>query len=568
MRPIGIGFRLNVIVAVFVLAMALVAGLVVREMRGHLLDERKGATRDLVQTAVSLLRHHHQRALDGRVSEAQAKADALAAVRALRFQGDNYFWINDLSAVMVLHPANPSLEGRDMSSYRDPDGQPLFLNFAAVARGERPNFITYVWPKPGLLEPQPKLSYVAPFHPWGWVVGSGVWLDDVDALFSRWVWSVALASVGVGGIALLVTWSMARGIAGPLRQVSQGLAELTQGRTDVATSPYLDRTDEVGDLARALAAFQATRRRMEEARAAREATMRMAEAVFRTTAEAIMVTDGQNRIKAVNPAFTATTGYQPEEVLGRNPSLLRSDRHGPDFYQSLWRDLTQSGHWEGEIWNRRKTGEVYPEWLSISVVREADGAVREYVAVFSDITQRKRQEERIRWQAEHDALTDLPNRACFLACLNTALAGAARNNHGLALLFVDLDRFKEVNDTLGHAAGDLLLQLVAQRLKHTVRRSDLVARLGGDEFTVILDPVAGPDEAARVAAKVVETLAAPFRLEQSEILIGASVGVSLYPADGQTGDQLLSHADQAMYRAKQSGRATWCLFDGVRQVAE
>jgi diguanylate cyclase (GGDEF)-like protein/PAS domain S-box-containing protein len=291
-----------------------------------------------------------------------------------------------------------------------------------------------------------------------------------------------------------------------------------------------------------------------------EEGLRLAATVFETTAEAIMVTDSSKRIKAVNPAFTAVTGYTAEEAIGNTPSMLRSGRHDEAFYKSMWAVLNETACWEGEVWNRRKDGEVYPEWLYISAISDDRGDVIEYVAVFTDITQRKRSEEQVHRQANFDALTGLPNRTLFFDRLSAAIIGARREKQQVALLFVDLDRFKVVNDTLGHAIGDRLLEQVAVRLAECVREVDTVARLGGDEFTTILRGISRGEDVAHVAEKIIESLSEPFWLDGNETFIGASVGITIFPSDADEANTMLRNADMAMYRAKEAGRNVYRFF--------
>jgi diguanylate cyclase (GGDEF)-like protein/PAS domain S-box-containing protein len=284
-------------------------------------------------------------------------------------------------------------------------------------------------------------------------------------------------------------------------------------------------------------------------------SLRLAAAVFDRSTEGIIITARDGRILQVNPAFTTVTGYQPEDVIGRNPRMFSSGRQDADFYRTLWNTVLSSGQWQGEIWNRRQNGEVYPEWLSICSLRAASGEIDYFVATFSDMTERKRAEDKIIHQAYHDALTHLPNRTLFRDRLEQSLAFSRRMKHKkVALLFIDLDRFKLVNDSLGHAAGDRLLQLVAQRLREIGRQTDTLARLGGDEFTILLPDVDRVEEAMVVADKVLATLKQPFVLGGRDIFVSASIGISMYPDDGADVDVLMKHADTAMYRVKQQGR--------------
>ncbi|EME71868.1 PAS/PAC domain-containing protein [Paramagnetospirillum caucaseum] len=296
-------------------------------------------------------------------------------------------------------------------------------------------------------------------------------------------------------------------------------------------------------------------------RKAAEQQILLASKVLENVTEAVLITDAENRIIFVNPAFTTITEYSKEEVLGRDPSFLRSGRHEPEFYTNLWRVLSESGHWEGEIWNRRKSGAFYAEWLSINALRDGGGGMTHFVAVFSDITHRKEDEERIWRQANYDALTGLPNRSLFLDRLNQAVRQSRREKKRFALLFLDLDGFKAVNDTLGHAAGDVLLQQTATRLSECVRATDTLARLAGDEFVVILDGVHGSDDPAKVAAKILAVLDKPYDLEAGTAQVHGSIGIALYPDDAGDGPALIRRADAAMYAVKRGGKNDF-LFAG------
>jgi diguanylate cyclase (GGDEF)-like protein/PAS domain S-box-containing protein len=296
------------------------------------------------------------------------------------------------------------------------------------------------------------------------------------------------------------------------------------------------------------------------ARKRAEKQMLLADKVFQNTQEGIVVTDADGVIVSVNPAFTAVTGYSPDEVLGRNPKLLKSGRHDAAFYHAMWTEIARNGQWQGEIWNRRRNGEIYPEWMNISAVQGHDGEPVYYVAVFSDISIVKQNEERLHRLAHYDALTALPNRVLFADRLRQALVQAQRAETLVGLLFLDLDRFKLVNDTLGHRAGDQLLQEVARRLQAAVRAQDTVSRLGGDEFTVILPDLRSAAGAANVADKIIEALAMPFVIQHQDVFITPSIGIALYPQTGGEAETLVKHADMAMYQAKEQGRNNYQFF--------
>jgi diguanylate cyclase (GGDEF)-like protein/PAS domain S-box-containing protein len=291
-----------------------------------------------------------------------------------------------------------------------------------------------------------------------------------------------------------------------------------------------------------------------------EAELRLAAKVLENSHEAILVADAALKILAVNATFSLVTGYALDEVIGKNPKVLASGKHSPEFYQAMWEAINSQGHWQGEIWNRRKNGEIYPEWLSISAVKNTQGATTHYLAIFSDTSENKATEAKIRHLAYHDPLTSLPNRQLLQDRAQQALIEAARHKQEMALLFVDLDRFKNINDTLGHVSGDQLLCQVAERLCGCVREVDTVGRLGGDEFLIILGDLHEATNAGHVAQKIIGRMETPFDLGGHHFTISPSIGVSIYPHDGESFQALLQKADIAMYEAKQAGRNAYRFF--------
>ncbi|TPQ27826.1 EAL domain-containing protein [Methylomonas koyamae] len=295
--------------------------------------------------------------------------------------------------------------------------------------------------------------------------------------------------------------------------------------------------------------------------------LQLASLVYQNSSEAMAVMDADCAIITVNPAFTELTGYTLAEVAGRSHAILNSNRQSEQFYQAMLQAIGSSGHWKGELWNRRKNGEIFAELLTINTIFNADGSPHRRVAMFSDITQKKQSEELIWTQANFDPLTGLPNRRMFHDRLEQETKKCQRNGLPLALIFIDLDRFKEVNDSLGHDMGDMLLKDAALRLSRCVRESDTVARLGGDEFTMILSELDDIASAERVAQSVLRTLAAPFQLKNKVAYLSASVGITLYPRDAEKIDALIKNADQAMYAAKQQGRNRYCYFTPAMHAA-
>ena len=348
---------------------------------------------------------------------------------------------------------------------------------------------------------------------------------------------------GVYLVAALVVAGLGHFVAWHMRRHLRVLAEINSNQESVIAA----RTHELS------VANEALQKEIAEVEAA-QGELQIAATVFERAAEGIMVTDHQNRIIQVNPAFTAITGYGSDDAIGMTPRLLKSGHHDRHFYEEMWHHLLAVGRWEGEVWNRRKNWEVYIEWLSITTVPGGAPDAGRYVATFTDITKRKEAEEIILHQAHYDALTDIPNRHLFDDRLDSALAIARRHKRSFALLYADLDFFKNVNDTLGHAAGDKLLTEAARRMAKCVRAVDTVARLGGDEFAVILTDLEDVAEAEEVARRLIGVIAQPFALPEGEARVTGSIGIAIYPRDGNDDLLLRKSADEALYAAKAGGR--------------
>lgn len=324
------------------------------------------------------------------------------------------------------------------------------------------------------------------------------------------------------------------------RRLTRDLTRLVAvARRATANTCGFDRGDELGDVSRAIL---------------------QSRVMFENAQEAIAITDGANNFISINPAFTCITGYEADEVLGRNPRILTSGYHPPEFYRAMWESLLATGRWKGEIWNKRKNGEIFLVALSISVIRDASGSPLYFIGIFLDITQRRNDEELILRQATTDALTGLPNRTLLMDRIGQAIVYADRNSKTFALMFIDLDRFKQVNDQYGHEVGDQLLVAVSHRLKERVRNSDTVSRFGGDEFIILtgeFDYLNGPETIAR---KVQEALTGEISIAGKNLFLSCSIGIALYPFDGETPGKLIQSADMAMYRAKELGRNKFSFF--------
>ncbi len=291
-----------------------------------------------------------------------------------------------------------------------------------------------------------------------------------------------------------------------------------------------------------------------------EQELRLSNAVFNNTSEGILITDAENNIISINPSFTDITGYTEAEVKGKNPSILQSNKQEKMFYKEMWHAMETKGMWQGEIWNRRKNGEIYPEWLSLGTVKDDKGSVINYIGLFSDITNIKKSEEEYRFLATHDPLTKLPNRILLNEQLEYALKRMQRHGDNIAVLYLDIDRFKEINDSLGHPAGDRLLEIMAGRFRDVLRAEDFVARVSGDEFVVILEEIKVASDAGRIAENILNAIKQPMTIDNHKVTVTTSIGIAMSPTDGSDSVLLLKNADSALYRAKEHGRNTYSYY--------
>jgi len=370
---------------------------------------------------------------------------------------------------------------------------------------------------------------------------------------------IFMLGLALGAIFTLLGWWIAGRLTRTVEIITQEAEIIGAGDLE-HNLPLLGGRDEIGRLSRALNRMLERLRNEISTRRSAEEKVRLAATVFETSVEGILISDRENHIVSVNQAFCKITGYAEDEVMGQNPSMLNSGRNDPGFYQAMWRSIQEQGQWQGEIWNRRKSGEVYPEWLTITMVKDETGQPSHYVAVFSDITERKQAEARIRFLANHDALTSLPNRNLLHDRFDHALARAQRMETGLALIFLDLDRFKDINDTLGHQVGDALLQKVGENLQACLRPGDTLARQGGDEFVALLEDIHQANDVAAVLENILASFTRPISVDGHSVTITPSLGIALYPEDGTDMDTLVKHADIAMYRAKEVGRNNYQFY--------
>ena len=583
LRTLGIAARLWLLVAFFgVVAVADNFGEMVF-YRNTLQAEKEVHLEQLVESAYSLVQYYQREAAAGRLTDEAARRLAIQSVRVLRYSEREYFWIHTLDSPMprmVMHPTVPALDGTILDAprfdratalrrgndekYETLPGRNLFIamNEAVARHGD--GFVAYDWPKPTGSDSvsvalYPKLSYVKKFEPWGWVIGSGVYIDDLERLFWRAIeWRLLKAGLWLMLLGLIV-WAIGRTVVTPLR-VFQANIEALRRNPDRPLRLPDSQPDELGRLSGSFLALIGDLRRSSQDLNHSIDQLRLAGLAFSNMAEGVIITDAKGLIVSVNPAFSKISGYSADEVLGKNPSFLQSGLHDGAFYRAMWAQLEAAGTWSGEVWNRARDQRIYPEWLSISALHDQRGRLTHFVGVLTDITERKHAEHQLRFLAEHDTLTELPNRVLMLDRLEQLIHKAERNGNALAVLFIDLDHFKHINDTLGHPVGDELLRQVALRIIKPLRTSDTLSRTGGDEFIILLPDLQSVADSGRVTEAVLAELARPFTLDEHEVVISASIGIAVFPNDGNTPQRLIQCADMAMYHGKENGRNTYHFY--------
>lgn len=705
LRP-SVREKIWAMVVLFLLGLCSASIIAILAEREILLGEKKHTVRRLVEVAHSIAAHYAAQEQRGDLSTAAAQDAAKQTIRAMRYDENAYFWINDLSLPvprMVMHPTAPELDGQPLdddslgyasSLQLGTDGpktnlippQKLFVALANVAQQGGHGYITYYWPKPlpgsaSTTVRYPKLSYVKAFEPWGWSIGSGSYLDDVDALIHAQIARKLWLILGIGLPLIVLAALLARNIIGPLVRSSRALAAMTQGSQPMAPL-VVEREDEIGTLIHGFNQLQTTLHRSEarfrsvvenagdaiyihdrfgwihdvnqiaseqtgysraellaasvrlldthsdfdslcslwgiaateperypmtvesahrrkdgtvfpievrisvlpgddqglrfvamvrditRRKQAEAALLEKTRALARTNAkleqlatvfsharEGVMITAPDGTILDVNEAFTRITTYSRDEALGHTPRLLKSGHQPREFYEAMWNALLQDGHWSGEVWNRRKDGSLYAELLTISAVREPDGRTQHFVALFTDISAQKAHQQQLEYIARYDALTGLPNRMLLADRLHQAITQARRRGQPLAVAYIDLDGFKAVNDTHGHAAGDQLLTTLARRMRRSLREGDTIARLGGDEFVAVLADLPDRETGMTLVERLLQAATEVVHHAGHPLQVSASIGVAYHlPGNEHDADLLLRQADQAMYQAKQAGK--------------
>jgi len=394
------------------------------------------------------------------------------------------------------------------------------------------------------------------------------YIYDNTVFFREQATTIILVLVSFFLLMVILIFIISRHVVTPLTQLTTLISQASFNSPQVISPQLPNRRDEVALLANAFnkmqeELFSSYREIQQESLKLREAIsereialkeLRLSAAVVENTAEAIIITDKSNKIVSANKAFFVITGYSQEEVLGQNPKLLHSGKHHKSFYKDLWASIIQSGQWQGELWDRRKNGEIFPTWNTITAIYDDHNEIINYVSVFSDISTLKKSQEKLDFLAHHDPLTNLPNRLLLNDRIEHALLRADRERKQVGILFLDLDRFKNINDSLGHPVGDVLLKNAADRIVEIVRKEDTVARLGGDEFIIVAEDITDTRDIVILGEKVIAAFQQPFLTLGHKLFVTTSIGISLYPNDGHDSATLLKNADVAMYRAKEEGR--------------
>ncbi len=460
--------------------------------------------------------------------ENDLKADALKRIESLRFGENGYIAVIAADGQVISSPGWSVVRYSESEEAAARLVQQSVKEIVRIGR-EGGGIARYRWFYPDGRGPVEKVSQVLPVPGWDWYLVSGVYPEDVDILLQQQrarlegaridsFQTLMLSLLIATALALILALLFSRGLGRLFRQYQQEIERKQRKLTDNARD------------------------------------LQVAASVFQNSAEGIIIADPQNHIVAVNEAFTRITGYSEQEVLGRNPAFMASGKHDQEFYGVMWRALAEEGRWSGEIWNRRRDGQVYPEWLAIIVSRDEQDRISNYIATITDLSERKDTEEKLRYLADYDPLTDLPNRRLLAQRVARAIRIADRHHKPLALFFIDLDRFKNVNDSLGHGVGDQILQLIAGRLAAMIRPEDTLSRLGGDEFVVVMADRNLPAAAATLSERIQRVIAEPMEIEQRSLVLTPSIGIAIYPDDGRDFETLSRNADAALYHAKGLGR--------------
>ncbi|OEU66230.1 MAG: diguanylate cyclase [Desulfovibrio sp. S3730MH75] len=483
--------------------------------------------------------------------------DFRSKIADIKLGKSGYIFIIDKNGETILHPWIED----NFSNYADVLGNSFIRDIYEQKSGQ----VHYEWKDLDSDVVREKIAVFEYFPEMDWIVVASVYADEIYEPLDNIIYLVLISVFLSLLVALPLSAVLGLSITRPVERLVDHFSKAAEG--DMTIRSENSAPDEIGILSRKFNSFMDHLDTVEKnlntevgIRQESEYQRRLFEEVFINALEGISITDINGNIVAANPGFTTITGYEVDEVIGKNPSVLKSDKHDKSFYDKMWSKLALEGHWVGEIWNRRKNGESYPEMLSISAIRNSAGEATHYVAVFHDITEMKSKEEQLQFQAHHDALTGLPNRALLLDRMSIAIAHAKRLESRIALFFIDLDNFKTINDSLGHALGDRLLQRTTTRISNVFREQDTIARLGGDEFVIMVEDVTDERHLINQAKRLLMAFAAPFEIDGNELHVTTSLGITVFPDDGDDPGTLIKNADMAMYHAKGEGKNGYHMF--------
>ncbi|MEO5349494.1 MAG: EAL domain-containing protein [Magnetococcus sp. YQC-3] len=603
------------------LAIALMSGrevLVLYTLDQEIMASRKAKINQLVEVALNILNHFHKQESLGIMSREAAQQSVIKAMKILRYQEGDYFWINDLHPRMIMHPFKPELDGKDVSEFTDPEGKELFIAMVKQVEAHGQGFVSYMWPKPGMEQPVPKLSFVKEFAPWGWIIGTGLYMDDMKILFWTEARKILGVFVSIIVLMLVLAYLLARSITLPIQRVSEQIARITAGdlsqRLDIEAQGR-DEISQIGQQINLLA--ENWQSEMNERKHAEKELMASCQMLAHRNEHMSIINQLHETIYKRSPIkeqlesvldivlslswFTAMPKAAIFLLDAPSGALLLAAQRGFDQAHCAACARIEPGQCLcGKTLSSRQIlfapevderHEIQPAGMQphghycipLLELEQCLGVLNLYVPAnhpprseeesflitaantITGLISRRTLEEQLDLQANFDHLTGLPNRALFHDRLNQALSMASRNQQDVVLIFIDLDRFKLVNDTLGHEAGDRLLRAASQRITSCLRTSDTVARLGGDEFTVILQQLTSPFYVELVARKILEQLAIPFVLFGEEVSVSGSMGITFFPSDAADVETLLKNADTAMYQAKREGRSTFRFFAQTMQ---
>ncbi len=517
------------------------------EVQHALLNERIQEAHHLVDVATTLISHYHTRAEAGSLSKAEAQKRALNAIRQIRYANGQYFWIHDLTPTMLMHPSQPGLEGTSLAKFADAAGHHIFLEMNALVIRKQEGAVKYLWPRPEGGAPEEKMSWVSLYRPWNWVVGSGIYLEDLSRDFSHVKKRLLLSGISAFGIMLMVALYLVYRINKPVLIAQEVARRITAGEDWHELK--IDENSEAGNIVGVM------RTLTEDLKQAKDKS----DSILHTAGDGIIGLDQSGAITFANHSAEQLTGWQTAEMLGKNIHQLfhHASKNGAsigDEICPILRCCTDGGNAEisGDLLHR-KDGTPFPVNVLVTPLK---GNLKGAVLVFRDITERQELEQHIIWLAHHDPLTGLLNRNAFEERLASLEAICRREQRSIAILYIDLDGFKQVNDQFGHDAGDAVLCEVSERLRKILREVDIVARFGGDEFVAAMQVMPEqPDAAMQVAERLLEAFSAFVPYNDQELIIGASIGVAGYdPRHESNIDQAIRRADQALYQAKREGK--------------